>query len=121
MYYSETSARSQAERIQCKDNKSLLRTCVNQAISALRCLSKEVLKQSAQKHDYIRLKSEKKLPYVLSEEEVLLILRSVDNLKHRVMLYLAYSSGLREVRLYVFPEAHFLYGREKAGRIGIRC
>lgn len=68
---------------------------VNQAISALRFLSKEVLKQSAQKHDYIRPKSEKKLPYVLSEEEVLLILQAVDNLKHRAMLYLAYSSGLR--------------------------
>lgn len=68
---------------------------VNQAISALRFLAKEVLKQSAQKHEYIRPKSEKKLPYVLSEEEVMLILQAVDNLKHRAMLYLAYSSGLR--------------------------
>lgn len=32
---------------------------------------------------------------MLSEQEVIRILQALDNLKHRTMLYLAYSSGLR--------------------------
>lgn len=68
---------------------------VNQAISALRYLVADVLKMPAEQAKYIRPKKEKKLPYVLSEQEVLKILRVPDNLKHRTMLYLTYASGLR--------------------------
>lgn len=68
---------------------------VNQAISALRFLTAEVLKMPSEQAKYIRPKKEKKLPYVLSEQEVLQILRAPDNLKHRTMLYLTYASGLR--------------------------
>lgn len=32
---------------------------------------------------------------MLSEQEVICILQELDNLRHRTMLYLAYSSGLR--------------------------
>jgi site-specific recombinase XerD len=38
---------------------------------------------------------DKKLPDVLSNEEVLRLLKSVRNLKHRVMLMLAFAGGLR--------------------------
>lgn len=68
---------------------------VNQAISALRYLVADVLKMPAEQAKYIRSKKEKKLPYVLSEQEVLKILCVPDNLKHRTMLYLTYASGLR--------------------------
>ncbi len=44
---------------------------------------------------HIRPKKEKKLPYVLSMNEVKLILKALHNLKHRAILYLTYSSGLR--------------------------
>ena len=37
----------------------------------------------------------KKLPVVLSEEEVKRIIQSIDNLKHRCMILLIYSGGLR--------------------------
>ncbi len=37
----------------------------------------------------------KKLPVVLSKEEIAKILHSVDNLKHRAILMLVYSAGLR--------------------------
>ena len=42
-----------------------------------------------------RPKKDKKLPVVLSQEEVLRILSSVTNLKHRLILMLIYSAGLR--------------------------
>ncbi|MOA03576.1 hypothetical protein D3C78_1230880 [compost metagenome] len=58
---------------------------VNQAISALRFVTSKVLKASSGQAGYIRPKKEKKLPYVLSEEEVLQILRALDNLKHRTI------------------------------------
>jgi integrase len=35
------------------------------------------------------------LPVVLSKEEVVKILNSVDNIKHKAILMLAYSAGLR--------------------------
>lgn len=40
-------------------------------------------------------KKEKKLPAVLSIEEVLLLLRSTKNLKHRIVIAMLYGSGLR--------------------------
>ncbi|MGI1660481.1 MAG: tyrosine-type recombinase/integrase [Desulfitobacterium sp.] len=42
-----------------------------------------------------RPKREEKLPNVLSKEEVLAIFQSTQNLKHRALLTLAYSAGLR--------------------------
>ena len=42
-----------------------------------------------------RPRREKKLPEVLSEEEVLMLLKGVDNLKHRCILMTLYSGGLR--------------------------
>lgn len=68
---------------------------VNQAISALRYLAADMLKMPTEQAKYIRPKKEKKLPYVLSEQEVMKILSSPGNLKHRTMLYLTYASGLR--------------------------
>jgi site-specific recombinase XerD len=40
-----------------------------------------------------------KLPKILSEEEVIAILKSVDNLKHKTMLSLIYAAGLRRSEL----------------------
>ena len=42
-----------------------------------------------------RPRKDKKLPVVLSKEEVAKILSSVDNLKHKAILMLVYSAGLR--------------------------
>ncbi|MEN8965490.1 MAG: hypothetical protein ABF250_05840 [Polaribacter sp.] len=42
-----------------------------------------------------RPKKSRKLPSVLSQEEVLKIISSTQNLKHRAILVLIYSCGLR--------------------------
>lgn len=67
---------------------------VNQAISAIKFYAQKVLLQDGAA-SYIRPKKEKKLPNVLSMNEVMLILKALHNRKHRAILYLTYSSGLR--------------------------
>ncbi|MCK8489976.1 site-specific integrase [Paenibacillus sp. MBLB2552] len=95
---------------------------VNQAISALRFLAVEVLKQPSEQTKYIRPQKEKKLPYILSEQEVLRVIQAPTNLKHRTMLYLAYASGLRVsevVRLKITdidPERGILRVRQGKGK-----
>lgn len=68
---------------------------INQAISALRFLFKDTLKRYDLPKHWIRPKGNKTLPSVLSEQEVLSLLDSLANPKHRLLLTLAYSSGLR--------------------------
>ena len=68
---------------------------LNQVVNAVRYYYKDVL-GDAQRVKFIeRPRSERKLPNVLSEEEVTAILRSVENLKHQCILMLIYSAGLR--------------------------
>ncbi|WP_278044626.1 tyrosine-type recombinase/integrase [Paenibacillus solani] len=71
------------------------RSYVNQAISALRFWFKETLKRSGFSKAWVRPKSDQTLPTVLSEDEVLALFKSTQNLKHRLLLTLVYSSGLR--------------------------
>jgi site-specific recombinase XerD len=68
---------------------------INQMINALRFLYVDLYKRQMQLGDLPRPKKERKLPEVLSEEEVLRILNAVDNLKHKTILMLVYSAGLR--------------------------
>lgn len=45
--------------------------------------------------EFPRPQKEHKLPNVLSKEEVLYILKSVQNEKHKTILFMIYSAGLR--------------------------
>jgi len=67
----------------------------NQAISSIKFLFHDVLKQKNNTINLPRPKKEHKLPEILSQKEVELILKSVQNIKHRVILFLTYSAGLR--------------------------
>ena len=68
---------------------------INQVINALRFLYVDLYKREMQLGDLPRPQKEKKLPEVLSEEEVVRIFNAVDNLKHKTILMLIYSAGLR--------------------------
>ena len=68
---------------------------VNQAISAVSFYMRHACKHPPATVRYVRPKREKKLPNVLSGEEVLRLLQAVTYLKHRAILYLTYSAGLR--------------------------
>jgi site-specific recombinase XerD len=68
---------------------------LNQVVNAVRYYYKDVLDDRSRVRFIERPRRERKLPSVLSEEEVTAILRSVDNLKHQCILMLIYSAGLR--------------------------
>jgi Site-specific recombinase XerD len=66
---------------------------LNQTISAIRFLYTRVFGREAPIAR--RPRSDRRLPCVLSREEVMRIIASPRNLKHRALLALAYSAGLR--------------------------
>jgi integrase/recombinase XerD len=67
----------------------------NQSINAIKFYYEQILGRPVRTYYIQRPKKPKVLPNVLSEEEVQLILNNVDNLKHKCILSLAYSAGLR--------------------------
>ncbi|WP_027340405.1 site-specific tyrosine recombinase/integron integrase [Halonatronum saccharophilum] len=75
--------------------RELSHSFVNQAVSAIKIMVIKVLKRSDIIINLPRPKKEKKLPNVLSEKEVMRILKSLSNQKHKTILYLVYSAGLR--------------------------
>lgn len=77
------------------DEDNLTNNYIHQVISGLKFFFEEVLKKPNEVKDIQYPKKERKLPVVLSEDEVCRILKSIDNLKHRAILFLVYSSGLR--------------------------
>ena len=68
---------------------------VNQVINALRLLYVELYRRDLILGTIPRPRKERKLPDVLSYEEVMRLVSAVRNLKHRTMLIMAYGSGLR--------------------------
>jgi len=95
---------------------------VNQGISAIKFYLETVCGMLEGSFPYVRPKKEKKLPNVLAASEVVRLLSAVGNRKHRAILYLSYSSGLRVgevVRLRVSdldPERKVLHVRQGKGR-----
>lgn len=67
----------------------------NQLISSIKFFFEQLLERPKENYDLPRAQKEDKLPTVFSMEEVKRILLSPDNSKHRSILCLAYSGGLR--------------------------
>ena len=67
----------------------------NQIINAIKFYYEKVLKRKRELYDIPRAKRPIKLPVVFSEEEIITLIGQVDNLKHKSILYLIYSAGLR--------------------------
>ena len=74
--------------------KDVSTSTLNTAISAIKFLYEVILKKKFF-YDIQRPKKDKKLPVILSQNEVRRIIFSIDNLKHKAMIMLAYSAGLR--------------------------
>jgi site-specific recombinase XerD len=77
------------------EREHLAASTINQIFNALRFLYVELYKQPFRIGSLPRPKKEKKLPSILSQEEVLTIFETVENKKHRTLLRLIYSAGLR--------------------------
>jgi site-specific recombinase XerD len=90
----------------------------NQAINAIKFYLEKVCHQDRTVCTIDRPRPESKLPTVLSEGEVIRILNSVSNLKHRCLLYLLYSSGVRRSELLNLRPSDLDAAR---GVITVRC
>lgn len=77
------------------EEKNISGSYQNVAINAIKFYYEQVLRQARKAYDLPRAKKEKKLPLVLSPEKVARLIASIDNLKHRTMMALIYSGGLR--------------------------
>lgn len=71
------------------------RSTVDQAVYALRFLWREVYSLPFPLQDVPRPSKKARVPVVLTHEEVKLIAVAAENLKHRLMIELTYSAGLR--------------------------
>jgi integrase/recombinase XerD len=67
----------------------------NQVINSIRFLYKHVLNKKYDKVSFKRPRSEKKLPKVIDSDHIKNKLSKINNLKHKTILTLTYSVGLR--------------------------
>ncbi|RKD89671.1 site-specific tyrosine recombinase/integron integrase [Mangrovibacterium diazotrophicum] len=94
----------------------------NQRINAIKFYYEKVLGRPGEYYDIERPRKSFDLPKVLSENEVLAILRATENIKHKAILGTIYSAGLRRSELInlriqdVQFDKHILYIRGAKGK-----
>ncbi|MDW3209078.1 MAG: tyrosine-type recombinase/integrase [Reichenbachiella sp.] len=76
-------------------NKKVSASYINQSINAIKFYLEQVLDGERQVFDLKRPLKQKRLPVVLTQTEVAQLIQAPSNLKHRTMLTLIYSAGLR--------------------------
>jgi site-specific recombinase XerD len=86
-------------------NRDLSSSSMNLAISALKFFYRQVLKKNIAQEQH-RPRQDKRLPCVLSKQEIRRMLDREMNLKHRLLLALAYSSGLRVSEVVALKAKH---------------
>jgi len=94
----------------------------NQVVNAIKLFFSSIQNTKIQIESIHRPKRQRLLPNVLSKEEIKLILNAHSNLKHKTMLSLIYSCGLRRSELLnlklsdVDSKRHLLIIRQSKGR-----
>lgn len=81
-----------SERVQVD---KISNSTINQAIGAWRILQCDVLRRQWEDFKVKRPRREKKIPQVLSSQQVLSLLSSISNAKHYALVSLAYATGMR--------------------------
>jgi len=79
----------------CAATLKLSENTLHSRMNALKFYYEQVLSRPRFFWEIPRPKKPVQLPRVLSKEEIALLLRAIENLKHKTMLMLAYSCGLR--------------------------
>jgi site-specific recombinase XerD len=93
------------------NDKKVSLSTQNQSINAIKFYLEIVKKEERQVYHVERPRKTRTLPTVLSEEEVMAMLRSTENLKHQCILCLLYSAGLRRSELLKLKAADIDHGR----------
>jgi integrase/recombinase XerD len=81
--------------IYCAEKLNLSENSLHSRMNAIKFYYEQVLKQDQLFFNIPRPKKPLLMPRFFSKEEVAAIINAVDNLKHKVMLMLTYSGGLR--------------------------
>ncbi len=79
----------------CREEKKYSNSALRISIAAIRYFYMYVLKDKVPDALNIKIRKTNKLPLVLSKQEVIRILKVTNNLKHKTMLMMIYSAGLR--------------------------
>lgn len=72
---------------------------INQSLNAIKYYYNEILNKALEPEYIERPQKSKDLPKVLTKEEVRAVLKNIDNLKHKCITFLSYSSGMRKGEL----------------------
>ena len=78
-----------------KQIRKLSNHSINAHSSTIRFFRIYILKQGWSDYEVLRMRYRTKLPFVLSKEETIEFIDSIPNLKHKALIVLLYSSGLR--------------------------
>ena len=78
---------------------------INLIISSIKFFYREIMNDSAISELY-RPKHDAKLPQILSKEEMKKVISAEKNIKHRLLLMLVYSSGLRVSEVVTLKKGH---------------
>lgn len=89
-----------------KKEKGNALTTIGSAINGLRFFYNHVLGEEQLSPSRSFAKTPRKLPTVLSQEEIWSIINATDNMKHRLMLMTIYSAGLRASEVLVLKPEH---------------
>ena len=79
----------------CHEKLHLTENTLHSRMNALKYYYEQVLGKEKFFWEIPRPKKQLQLPHFFNQDEITAILNSVDNVKHKTMLMLAYSSGLR--------------------------
>ena len=91
--------------------KVLSSSSMNLAISAIRFFYNNVMKKNFSRQQ-CRPRQDKRLPGILSKEEIDRLLTNIKNPKHRLLLMLTYSSGLRVSEVVALKREHIDFNRK---------
>ena len=83
----------------CKNKKNYSFSAMKQAIASIRYFYQKVLLKPSPQSLSIELRKPNRLPVVLSKKNVVKLIKVTSNLKHKTILLLIYSAGLRLVEL----------------------
>ena len=93
------------EKLQLKENS------MHSRINAMKFYYEQVLKKEKFFWEIPRPKKQLILPKILSEDELARLFNALDNLKHKAMLFTAYSAGLRVSEVAALKIKHIDSGR----------
>ncbi len=94
-----------------KSRKGISSSGLNQSVNAIKFYYREILHRDIDAEPVIRPHREDMLPNVLGEDNVRLIIRSIKNIKHKLIISLIYGTGMRISEIINLRISDIMYDR----------